>query len=110
MYVARPVGLGTVERDVGVAQQIFGPLVARVRDRDADAGGRVEAAAFDVGRFGDGGVQPLDARLDVFIEEDHAELVAAEPGDHLAGTHDRAQALRDRAQAARRRRGARGCR
>jgi len=90
--------LERVERDVGVAQQIFGPLVARVRDRNADAGRRVEAAAFDVRRFGNGGVQPLDARFDIFIEEDDAEFIAAQPRDHFAGPHDRTQALRDRAQ------------
>ena len=98
MYVARPSDFRAVERDVGVAQQILGALVARVRDRDADAGGGVEAAAFDVGRLGDGGVEPLDPRFDVLVEEDDPELVAAEARDHLARPHDRTQPLRHGAQ------------
>ena len=88
-----PVGFGAVECDVGIAQQIFGTLVARVRDGHADARGRIEPAALDVRRFGDGRVEPLDARLDVVVDEDDAEFVAAEPGHHLARPHDRAQAL-----------------
>ena len=74
--------LGAVQRDRGVAQDLFRPRVAGRADRDAGAGGREDLPAVDVEGPLQRGAQPLrDARgvaRIVDVVEEHRELVAGE--------------------------------
>jgi hypothetical protein len=90
-----------VHRDVGVAQQLVG-ADARARRRDADADADVDLPPVErerpaqrlddaVGHAG----RPGKAR--VVVEQD-GELVAAEPGRDVAGSHGRPQPPGDAAQ------------
>ncbi len=90
-------GLGVVHRDVRVAQHVLG-VVARRRERDADAGGHQHVVAVDRDRraegLGDRGGDALGLLDGGHALEQHRELVAAEAGDRVrrAGALD--QALR----------------
>ena len=97
--------LGVVHRGVGVAEQLLRALVARRRQRDADARADEHLGAAHDHRPDDGREQPLgdlDRLLarglvgQVFAED--RELVAAEAGDGVAGPDHRLELARDRDQ------------
>jgi hypothetical protein len=94
---------GVVHRDVGVAQQVLGELVAGLRlrraDRDADAGPHRQLPALDQDRLGQAVQHALGdgdglRRHREPVEQDH-ELVPAEPGDQVARADAVEQALGD---------------
>ena len=88
--------LGLIHRDVGVAQQgirAAGP--AGAGDADAEAGRHRDLAAVDADRDGERVAQPGEhgPRGDQLTFEQDGELVAAEPGDRVAGADAGAQPL-----------------
>ena len=93
--------LGLVHRDVGVAQQ--GARVLGVLGEDGDADARADVQRDPGERVGapERRAQPGGrhrGRLGVGVLDQHAELVAAQAGDDVAGAHRRAQPRADAAQ------------
>ena len=108
------VALGHVHRDVGVAQQLVGRLVARRQHRDPDAGVDEELLAALRERRLERGQQPLGdhgrrRRRGRVLDQDR-ELVAAHPGERVAVAERATQPLGDARPGARRPRRGRGCR
>ncbi len=81
--------LGPVHRDVGAAQHLRGAALAggALDDADGAAHGEVTAVDADGGdqRVHDAARELVDLALGVGSCGERDELVAAEPGDHLAG-------------------------
>ena len=93
---ALPLGLGDVHRGIGVADQLVGiGGVARLDDRDAEAGADDQVVVVELERTAERVEDPLGGlhrRLRVVdVLEQDRELVAAEPG----GGVGRADACRD---------------
>jgi hypothetical protein len=99
LVAAAPGRLGPVHGQVGVAQQVVGPLDVALHPGDAHAAAHVQLAPIDHERPG----QPLQDALghlgdvDVVagVLDEHGELVAAEAGHGVAGPHARVEPLRD---------------
>ena len=83
-----PVGLGLVEHEVGVLEQLFGIFAVLGIDRDADAGAAVDLPALDVEGLGEGLDDPLGRGGGAVhggeVVQDDGELVTAEAGYDLA--------------------------
>ena len=86
-----PPALRAVHRQVGVAQQLVGGLVAGVADRDAGGGTQGQLAAVQDERRRQGPPDPLGgpdgALLGVRAGDQDGELVAAEAGHQVARPH-----------------------
>ena len=82
-----PLGLGGVEGDVGLAEQVHAVLGATLGDHDADARGVADELAGDLDRAADDVEDPVGARehlhLAVGIVDEDDELVATEPGGEV---------------------------
>ena len=82
------VRLRAVHREVRVAEQVVGHVVARGRQRDADAGAHEDVLSLQIERALELDHDALgDARRIVHgrrVVDQHRELVAAEPGDRVA--------------------------
>ena len=92
-------GLGPVEREIGVADQLLDAVAVARADRDADAGAdeqalvAIEERPLQRADQSEAELLELVAALDV--GHDDGEFVAAEPaGGHLVGDH-RLEAARD---------------
>ena len=82
--------LGRVHREVRVAQEV----VAAVGAGDADRGAQVQPLALEHHRRGQHVEQARDERLRIASAgREHGELVAAQPGDRVAGAQRVAQPL-----------------
>ena len=97
------VGLGAVERHVGVLEQQVGVAAVARRQRDADAGAdhHLVAARSRRSRPGSATMRSASAPASFGLAErvlQHHELVAAEAGDDVGAAHQRAQPVGDRAQ------------
>ena len=95
-------GLGAIHRDVGVAQDVVDHGVLPLAHDDADAGGGVELAPLHRKRCDHRRLQPVGDRADLLgdgdVVDQHGELVAAEPRQHVARAHLRLQPLGERDQ------------
>ena len=93
------MALRGVHGEVGLAQQLVDVRVAGLADRQADAQRHFDVLAVHRERLVERGHDPLGG-LDGLVRaadrlEQHAELVAAEPGRRVGGAQARAQAARD---------------
>ena len=99
---APPVGLGAVERHVGVLEQEIGVAAVARRQRDADAGADHHLVAADLEGLGKACDDALGERAGLLGVAQgvlqHHELVAAEAGDDVGAAHGRAQAVGGHAQ------------
>ena len=86
-----PPALRAVHRQVGVAQQLVGGLLAGVADRDAGGGAQGQLPAVQDERRGQRPPDPLGgpdgALLGVRAGDEDGELVAAEAGHQVARPH-----------------------
>ena len=94
--------MAAVHGGVGVAQQRVGVAPVLGVERDADAGGDVEALALDQAGLGDGG-RTASSRdrfgvLGLVDLEQDGELVAAEAAHQVAVAHGAAQPAGERLQ------------
>ena len=95
---APAVGLGVIEREVGIGDQVVGIAPVVGRDRDAGAAADVQDVVGDVERLRElreHRVDDLgdDARI-AAVRDDHDEFVAAEPADLAAARGHAGEALR----------------
>ena len=99
---APSVGLGPVERHVGVLEQEIGVGAVARRQGDADAGADHHLVAADLEGLGKPGDDALGERSRLFRVTQgilqHDELVAAETGDDVGASHGRAQPVGHDAQ------------
>ena len=98
----RAVGLGAVQRQVGILQKLLGIVAIAGRHRDADAGADHDRMAVEQIGLADRLKQPprqqhgiLRARQPAL---DDRELIGVEAGDDIVLAQRRAQALGDAAQ------------
>ena len=93
------VALGAVHREIRVAQQQICVLVTLVVDGDPDARADQQLAATDPELAVQDALHavrdPDRLAVDLVRDDQHAELVAAEPGHHVAGPYGVPEALRD---------------
>ena len=98
-HPALATSLRRIHRDVGVAQQVAGALDAGPARGHADAGADVHVAALDLEERAHRRGQPVGhahRRLHVRrVAQEDGELVAAEPGGHVAGAQHRPEAIAD---------------
>ncbi len=96
------VGLGAVERHVGVAQQRIGLLRVERRDRDADADIGDNLVPFDLVRLDDRLADALGKRSRVgrflHLGHDDGEFVAAQTGNRIGLSGAAAQTVGDQFQ------------
>ena len=98
---AAPLGLGVIERKVGVLQQVLGIVGVVGIDRDADRGARGQGFLADLDRPIEQAAQllPDQARFERVVDLAHDdEFVAAKPRDQRIGRHFEFQLLRHDAQ------------
>ncbi len=108
-----PLLLRLVHGRVRLAQELLGRL-ARLGEGHADADRQPHLVAFEVGGVAedaDDAVGEVDDGLrPLHVDHQHRELVTAEPGDGVAGSHDRREEPAGSAPGRCHRRGDRGCR
>ena len=93
---------GALHGVVGVAHEVFGVLEAAAAQRHADARLGIEDVAVELGALGEVGLQVF-GEADGFagvgdVVEEHRELIAADPADHVARAGEGADAGGDEAQ------------
>src|SRR6185437_8635411 len=90
--------LGTVQRHIGVAQNVGGVARAAVDHRDADRRADDDVVAVDQVRRANRGDNASSDRLQRIrirrADGDDGEFIAAEPGDEIVAAQDAAQPLR----------------
>ncbi|MNC69316.1 hypothetical protein D3C75_1199930 [compost metagenome] len=93
MHTVTPIGLGLVQRQVGVFEQFLAVLAIVGEHADANARGHDHAPSGQLDRrfhFLHDALSHLLGLLAIQQIDQHAELIAAKPCDHVVMAADRA--------------------